>query len=205
MELFDEYEKYLFCEAGIRGGYCCASERYAKANIPGTTDYDENNDPSYLFYIDANNLYGHAMSRPLPLNQFRWLDQQEIANLDVLAIPEEGDDGYFLEVDLKYPENLYNEHNEVPFCLEPLKTITNKNAPQKLIGTLHNKKNYIVHYRYLQSALQNGLKLMRIHRGIKFHQAKWLALYISLNNQMRTMATDEFLSLIHISEPTRPY
>jgi len=136
MELFDDYEKYLFCEAGIRGGYCCASERYAKANIPSTADYDENNDPSYLFYIDANNLYGHAMSRTLPLNQFRWLDQQEIADLDVLAIPEEGDDGYFLEVDLEYPENLHDEHNELPFCPEPLKTTANKNAPRKLIGTI---------------------------------------------------------------------
>ena len=116
----------------------------------------------------------------------------EIQNLNVLGIPEDGDTGYILEVDLEYPRELHNSHNDLPFCPEQLKTTYGKNAAKKLIGTLHDKKSYIIHHRYLQTALQNGLKLKKIHRGICFHQEKWLEPYISLNNLKRTEATDAF-------------
>ena len=132
------------------------------------------------------------MSRPLPLNQFRWMERDELDNLDVLSIPEDSNTGYLLEVDLEYPHELHDRHNDLPLCPEQLKTVYLKNAPKKLIGTLHDKKNYIIHHRYLQSALRNGLKLTRIHRGVKFHQSRWLEPYIRMNNDWRTAATDEF-------------
>ena len=153
MELFSDYSMYLFCEAGIRGGCCFASERYAKANIPSAVDFDETKGPNHLFYIDANNLYGHSMSSPLPLNQFRWMEPAEINSLDVQAIPEDGDIGFFLEVDLEYPLELHKDHNDLPFCPELLKTSAEKHAPRKLIATLHDKKKYIIHHRHLQCAL----------------------------------------------------
>jgi len=93
------------------------------------------------------------MSSSLLVNQFRWLDEVEINSLDVATIPEDGDTGYILEVDLDYPAELHNVHNDLPFCPEQLKTTPERNAPSKLIATLHGKKNYIVHYRYLQSAI----------------------------------------------------
>ena len=192
VELFTDIEKYLFCESGIRGGYVCASKRYAKVNNRNLPNFNPNEEESHLLYIDANNLYGHAMSRPLPLNNFEWMEQGEIENLSVLSILENSDTGYILEVDLEYPPELHDEHNDLPYCPEQLRTTTVKNAPKKLIATLHNKKNYIVHHRYLQSALQNGLRLIRIHRGLRFHQRKWLEPYIRMNNEWRQMATDKF-------------
>ena len=156
MELFTDDTKYLFCEKGIHGGYVCASQHYAKANNRNLPNFDANKEEAvenFLLYIDANNLVGHSMSSPLPLNRFEWMEPSEIENLNIPAIPEDGDTGYILEVDLEYPPELHDSHNDLPFCPELLKTTTVKNAPKKLIATLHNKKNYIVHYRYLQSAL----------------------------------------------------
>jgi len=107
-------------------------------------------------------------------------------------IPAKGEEGYILEVDLEYPPEIHDEHNDLSFCPEKLKTSPGTNAPRKLIASLHDKKKYIVHYRYLQSALRNGLRLEKIHRGLKFHQSRWLEQYIALNNRLRTAATDEF-------------
>ena len=192
MELFEDYTQYLFVEAGIRGGYCAASKRYSKANNRDLPNFDPNQEKNHLFYIDANNLYGHSMSSSLPLDQFRWLEEEEISHLDVRTIPEDGDRGYILEVDLDYPLELHDEHNDLPFCPQQLKTTANRNSPRKLIATLHDKKKYIIHYRYLQLALQNGLRLERIHRVLSFHQSKWLEPYIRMNNEWRTQATDDF-------------
>ena len=192
MELLTDYSMHLFVEAGIRGGYCCASKRYSVANNRDLPNFDDTREENHLFYIDANNLYGHSMSSSLPLNQFRWLEEDEINSLNVVAIPEEGDIGYILEVDLDYPVELHDEHNDLPFCPQQLKTTAGRNDPGKLIATLHEKKNYVVHYRYLQCALQNGLELVRIHRVLSFCQSKWLEPYIRMNNEWRTQATDDF-------------
>ena len=197
LELLTDYTMYLFYEASIRGGYCAASQRYVKANNPEMSDYDVNQQQNYLFYIDANNLYGYAMSEPLPLRGFQWVDQEELETLDVLSIPEAGYVGYILEVDLEYPRELHDIHNDYPYCPEQLKTTGNSSMPGKLIATLHEKRNYIVHYRYLQSALQQGLKLKKIHRGIKFYQECWMKPYIDLNNERRKVATTDFAKDYH--------
>ena len=197
LELITDYTMYLFYEASIRGGYCAASERYVKTNNSDMLDYDENQQPNYLFYIDANNLYGYAMSEPLPLRGFQWVEQEELESLDILSIPEDGSVGYILEVDLEYPKNLCNLHNDYPYCPEQLKTTGNSSVPAKLIATLHDKYNYIAHYRYLQSAIQEGLKLKKIHRGIKFYQERWMQPYIHLNTERRKVATTDFAKDYH--------
>ena len=77
------------------------------------------------------------------------MEQDEIKNLYVLSIPEGGYEGYFLEVDLEYPPEIHDDHNDLSFYPEQLKTSANKSASKKLIGTLHDKKKYVVHHRYL--------------------------------------------------------
>ena len=123
LELLTDYQMLLMIEEGIRGGMCQSTHRYAKANNKYTKNYDKSIDLSYLTYLDANNLYGSAMSQKLPVNGFMWykylseFDEDFIKNYD-----ESGDVGYFLEVDVEYPKNLWGTHKDLP-CLPERKKI----------------------------------------------------------------------------------
>ena len=82
LELLTEYDMLLMIEEGIRGGICHAVHRYAKANNIYMKDYDSSKESSYIQYLDANNLYGAAMSEKLPMNGFKWVsDISEINRL----------------------------------------------------------------------------------------------------------------------------
>ena len=110
-------------EKGIGGGICQAIHRYAKANNKYMKSYDKNIKSSYLTYLDANNLYGWAMSQKLLVNGFEWVeklskfDERFIKNYD-----ENSYKGYFLEVDVEYPKNLFSLHNDLPFLPERKKS-----------------------------------------------------------------------------------
>jgi hypothetical protein len=80
-------------------------------------------------YLDANNLYGWAMSQPLPTGEFDWLNEEEIANLDIMQIPDNSEEGYILEVDLKYPKELHDLHNDYPFAPEKMKICSEMLSP----------------------------------------------------------------------------
>ena len=103
-------------------------------------------------------------------------------------IPSQEGCGCILEVDLEYPKELHNLHNDYP--LAPERIVMNK--VEKLIPTLSDKKNYVLHYRNLKQYLEMGLKLAKIHRGISFNEEAWLKPYIELNTQLRTKATNDF-------------
>ena len=72
LELLTDLEMHLFMERGMRGGISMVSKRYAKANNPMLLDYDPSKPKKYIMYLDANNLYGWAMSKPLPKRDFKW-------------------------------------------------------------------------------------------------------------------------------------
>ena len=78
LELLTDYDMLLMVEVGIRGGICHSIHRYAKANNKYMKNYNNNEESSYIQYLDANNLYGWAMSEKFPVNGFRWLDSDEI-------------------------------------------------------------------------------------------------------------------------------
>ena len=109
----------LIVEKGIRGGICHAIHRYAKANNKYMKNYDKNIESSYLMYLDANSLYGWAMSQILPINGFEWVKELSQFNEDFIKnYDEDSNKGYFLEVDVEYPKNLFNLHNDLPFLPE---------------------------------------------------------------------------------------
>ena len=113
------YVMILMIEKGIRGGICQATYRYAKANNKYMKNYDKNNKSSYIEYLDANNLYGWAMSQKLPSNSFRWVEDLSQFNEDFIKKYDENSYiGYFLEVDVEYPKELFNFHKDLPFLPE---------------------------------------------------------------------------------------
>ena len=83
--------------------------------------YDVNKPSKFIMYLDANNLRGWAMSQYLPYGGFKWLNQKEIDKFDVNSIECNCIDGYILEVDLEYPEELHEMHNDYPLAQEKLK------------------------------------------------------------------------------------
>jgi len=168
-------------------------------------------------YLDANNLYGWAMSLRLPTGNFKWLvgpligkenpKPEEIEKL-LSNYTEDSDKGIILEVDLEYPKELHNLHNDYPCALEK-KIITDdmlsdyarkikeehsisSGKVPKLVTTLLDKEKDVSHYRNLQLYLQLGNRIKKIHRVLEFDQSAWLKKYIDFNTEMRKNAKNSF-------------
>ena len=119
LELLTDVDMLLMAEKGIRGGICHAMHRYAKTNNHYMKDYNKDEEESFLEYLDANNLYGWAMSEPLPVDSFDRI--KELSKIDedfIKNYDKDSDKGYILEVDVKYPKNLHDLHSDLPFLPE---------------------------------------------------------------------------------------
>ena len=109
----------LMVEKGIRGRICQAKHSYAKANNKYMNKYDKEIDSSYIEYLDANNLYGWAMSQKLPLDRFEWVKNLSKFKEDFIKeCDENSDKGYFLDVDVEYPKSLFSFQKDLPFLPE---------------------------------------------------------------------------------------
>ena len=120
------------------------------------------------------------MSKPIPTQGFEWMDLSELETWE--------NHSCILEVDLEYPKNLHDLHSNYPLAPERVEV----NKVDKLIPNLWNKKKYVINYENLKQYLSLGLKLTKIHRGIKFEESQWLEKYIALNTKLRTAAANEF-------------
>ena len=141
LELLTDDDMLLMIEEGIRGGICHAVNRYAHANNHYMKDYDKAKESSYIQYLDANNLYGAAMSKKLPIKGFKWLD--DIERIDEEFIKEYNEisgKGYVIEADVDYPQELHDLHKYMLFL--PERMVINKT--KKLVCNLHNKKKLIL-------------------------------------------------------------
>ena len=189
LELLTDYDILLMVEEGIRGGICHSIHRYAKANNKYMNNYDKNKESLYIQYLDANNLYGWAMSQKLPVNGFKWI--KNVTEIDEKFIKnhnEDSDKRYIFEVDVKYSRRLHDLHSDLPFLPKRMKI----DKCKKLVCNLRNKKKYVIHIRSLKQALNYGLKLKKVHRIIEFNQGSWLKPYIDTNTESIKLARNDF-------------
>ena len=175
----------------MKGDISYISKRHSKI--------DEDN--NFIMYWDANNLDCWAMNQPLPSCDFNFLTKKEINKLDLDSISENSSIGYILEVDITYCSEVHKKHNDYPLCPEKIEIssdmlskycsdIANKyginvGGVNKLVPNLRDKTKYVVHYKNLQYCLSLGMKLIKIHRILKFKQSNWLKGYIKFNTEKK--------------------
>ena len=163
---------------------------------------------AHSFLVRRNNLYGTAMCESLPEKEFDFLLDEQAAAFDFMSVPDDGPEGYILEVDLEYPEELHGAHSDYPLCPESAVIEPNDLSPytvslaeklgvkpsgcRKLLGTLKGKERYALHYRNLKLYVRLGMRVKKIHRVISFTQSRWLKPYIDFNTDQRKKAANEF-------------
>ena len=208
LELVTDIDMFQFIEKGTRGDISYIANRFGEANSKYMKEYNKEKPSKYIMYLDANNLYGHAMSQYLPTGGFQWLTEKQINKIMNKTILSDNKKGYILEVDLEYPEELHELHNDYPLAAEKMKVTKDMLSPYcktiqekfgvtigqvaKLTPTLTEKKNYVLHYRNLQLYLSLGLKLKKVHRVLEFDQSPWLRQYIDFNTQKHASAKNAF-------------
>ena len=151
LELLSDMDMLIMVEKGIRGGVSMISNRYGKSNNKYMGDKFVASELSkYIAYLDANNLYGWAMSKPLLTHGFKWMKVRELETWELHSC--------ILEADLEYPRSLHDLHSDYPLAPEQIEV----NKINKLIPNLWNKKKYVIHYENLKQYLSLGLKLTNI-------------------------------------------
>ena len=129
------------------------------------------------------------MSQKLSVDGFKWIEDASKINEDFIKnYDEDGNIGYFLNVDIEYPKNLHDMHSDLAFSPEKMKI----NKCNKLVCNLHNKKNYVVHIKALKKTLKHGIKLKIVHKEISFYQEAWLKEYIDMNIKLKKQAKNAF-------------
>ena len=193
LQTLQDKDMVLLLENNIRGGISSVmGDRYVRSD-----------EKKKILFIDANNLYGHSMSEPLPYDEIRFDNNVELE--DILNNPDDSDIGYSFEVDLKYPDNIKEKTKNFPYApmnkkINPvdfsdyMKSIIPDTYTQnkKLICDWSDKKNYLVHYRMLKFYLRHGMIVDKVHSVISFKQSRWLEKYISFNTQKRNKAVNDF-------------
>ena len=129
------------------------------------------------------------MCKKLLINGFKWVTKLDKFNEDFIKnYNEDGDVGYFLDIDIEYPKNLHKMHSDLPFLPGRRKI----GKIEKLVCGIEDNEKYVIHINALKQALNRGLRLINVHRVIKFNQEAWLKPYIDMNTELRKEAKNDF-------------
>ena len=176
LDVLQDLTMLLFFEEATRGGISSINHRYSKANHKYLPDFSPKEKSKFIVYLDANALYSESMLHPLPVGDFSWMTENELKNWkDIPCV---------LEVDLRYPPEIHEIHNQFPLAPE----ILNLGDRSKLVPNLMNKEKYILHKLMLLLYLSLGMKLQKIHRGVRFKEVAWMKSYIEKNMILRAKA-----------------
>ena len=195
LDFIKDRDLLLLLENNIRGGI---------SSVMGPR-YIESDENTKLLYIDANNLYGWAMSHYLPTGDFKKIkfgcdEDYEYDELlideskDILYTPDDNEYGYFIECDLEYPAEIKEKTENFPLCPYQTKADPdlfsgcmnsvkqpNYKPTEKLMCDQTNKQNYMIHYRMFKFYTKMGMKVTHIHTIYRFKQSPWLEKYTIQN------------------------
>ena len=121
LELRSDVDQYQFIEKGMRGGISYIANRYLEAINPYIKRYNSKKLNKYIMYLDANNLYGWAMSQCLPTGGFKWLTPNQTNKLDINSLDPEAEKGLIPEVDLEYLNKFHDLHNDYSLAADKMK------------------------------------------------------------------------------------
>lgn len=203
-------EMYRFCERGIRGGISMIPNRHSVANNPMMPEFDMVAPKTWIQYYDVTNLYGWAMSQPMPIGNYEWETvsfNNHWNKPEILELKDDADIGYIFEVDLEIDAEHHDRLRDYPMAPEPMepqeawlsgyskdklrecgKEFT---STKKLVCSFLPKSKYVCHYRNLKLYLKHGYKLKEVHRVLQFDQSCWLKPYIDFNTAQRAKSTSE--------------
>ena len=157
LELLTDVDMLLMFEDGTRGGISQATHKYATANNKYMKNFNKELISTFLQYLDANNLYGWTMCKKLPIGEFKWIDPKEYTEEKIKSYDANSNTGAILKVDIEYPKELHNLHKDLPFLCERRRL----DKTSKLVTTLDDKKEYVIHISALTQALNHGLILKK--------------------------------------------
>ena len=181
-----DIEMFRFFERQIRGGVSSVFHRFSQANNKFMKDFDPSQKSKFIVYLDANSLYPTAMMQPLPVGGFEWLSEGRLKQWEKIVDCEGL--GCVLEVDLEYPEELHDFHNDFPLAPELMEV----GGIYKLIPNLKDKEKMVLDGRNLKLYLSLGMKLKKIWRGIGFREEAFMKPFIEWNTKLRTAAKNDF-------------
>ena len=209
LHLLTEREKLELVENTMRGGVSSINEqRHFQANNCNLPNYDGSKPSTYALMLDANNLYGGVMQKDhLPLKDFALY--AHITFEEVLKNSSTAQLGYIIKVDIDYPPEFHEAHQDYPLAPSKLKIkhswlsgyqknlilqmhLPEKSSGPKLVQTLLPKNRYTLHYRLAQFYNSMGLKFTKLHRALKFEQANWMRPYMELNTSLQIAASTAF-------------
>jgi hypothetical protein len=194
LDVLKDSQMYEAFEIAIRGGLSFVNKHQS--------EYKEGE--VELLYVDVNNLYGWALSEPLPYADFQWVDDEDrlkqlvemLPSMDCVAASE----GYLFEVDIEIPQQYHDFMEQLPVCPEHMIPPPQlygeqhgvENKVEKLVTSLLPKRNYYIHFRLLQQVMALGGEVTHIHRAISFKQARIFKPYIDYNTEKRSQSTNSF-------------
>jgi hypothetical protein len=200
LQLMTDMDMIHFFQRGIRGGLSYICKRRSVANIPAMgVAFDPTKPKQEILYVDANNLYGFAMSQPMPTGNFQWISPEEFLETEshdlatfqqTLDRLNESPVNYVLEVDALFPDELHDYMADFPFLPENM--IPPGGKTQKLINHLGDRDRYILSYEMMLLAREQGIQFPKIHRVLRYNQSYWLKPYIELNTRLRMDSKNTF-------------
>ena len=220
IELFTECSMHDFIEKAKRGGIAMAGHRYFKANNPKMgKDFDPTKPTSWISYVDANNLYGWAMSQFLPIGSYKWVASREYLRNSpgeqkkllqkILKTTPDSPVGYFLNIKAHFPVHNHEYLNDLPPAVDNIavkkswlspknKILVEKldgnrfSETKKLVPHLGIRDDYVIHYQELQYYIKLGMVVDEVSEIMSFKQTNWLAPYIDFNTKLRQKAENDF-------------
>lgn len=220
IELFTDMAMHDFIEKAKRGGIAMAAHRFFSANNPKMGKaFNPSKPTTWISYVDANNLYGWAMSQYLPIGEYKWEasqkylqqnpDRQKEYLTKILNLKANATRGYFLNIKAHFPFKTHDYLQDLPPAVDNMAVKKDRLSPyiselvedldggrfsttEKLVPHLDKRKDYVIHYQKLQYYVKLGMVVDEITEILSFDQTNWLAPYIAKNTKLRQQAKNSF-------------